>query len=120
MTAKQHGIIQPVKPNISAAIEGLIKKGKAAKSITFEDLNEALPDDQLTPEQLDRAIAMLERAGITVVGNEREREVEERNGEGALAGVLGRSYDAVDAYLNQIRNVQLLTREGEVELARRS
>jgi RNA polymerase primary sigma factor len=117
----------------SAAAKRLIAKGKERGYITFDELNAILPPDQMSSEQIEDMMANLNEMGIQVVENEENEEgeaapkveKEEKEGEeGEAAGnvdeeSLGRTDDPVRMYLREMGSVELLSREGEIAIAKR-
>jgi len=111
------------KEEIQAAIvRKLMALGKTKGYITFDELNAILPADEFSPEVIDNAISALAQVDINVVeeatpgdsaeqpeGFEPAEEVEN----------VGRSDDPVRMYLREMGNVELLSREGEIEIAKR-
>lgn len=113
-------------------LKRLINKGKARGYITYDDLNEALPQDQLSSDQIDEAMSMISEMGISIVDSdeveegaldgefsseEYEFEDEEENEVSEVA--VGRTDDPVRMYLREMGNVELLSREGEIAIAKR-
>jgi RNA polymerase primary sigma factor len=117
----------------SAAAKRLIAKGKERGYITFDELNSILPQDQMSSEQIEDMMANLNEMGIQVVENEENEEgeaapkveKEEKEGEEAEASgnvdeeSLGRTDDPVRMYLREMGSVELLSREGEIAIAKR-
>ena len=117
----------------SAAAKRLIAKGRERGYITFDELNAILPPDQMSSEQIEDMMANLNEMGIQVVENEENEEgeaapkaeKEEKEGEeGETAGnvdeeSLGRTDDPVRMYLREMGSVELLSREGEIAIAKR-
>ncbi len=120
----------------SAAVKRLIAKGRERGYITFEELNAVLPPEQMSSEQIEDIMSMLSEMGIQVVENEdnedgeaaaKPEKVEEgADGEGQTeAGgnvdeeSLGRTDDPVRMYLREMGSVELLSREGEIAIAKR-
>jgi RNA polymerase primary sigma factor len=117
----------------SAAAKRLIAKGKERGYITFDELNAILPPDQMSSEQIEDMMANLNEMGIQVVENEENEEgeaapkveKEEKEGEEAEASgnvdeeSLGRTDDPVRMYLREMGSVELLSREGEIAIAKR-
>lgn len=117
-------------------LKRLISKGKARGYITYDDLNEALPQDQLSSDQIDEAMSTISEMGISIVDSD---EVEEGALDGELAPTeeyrnafedeeeenevsevaVGRTDDPVRMYLREMGNVELLSREGEIAIAKR-
>ncbi|HUZ62624.1 MAG TPA: RNA polymerase sigma factor RpoD [Acetobacteraceae bacterium] len=118
----------------SAAVKRLIAKGKERGYITFDELNAVLPSDQNSSEQIEDVMANLNEMGIQVVeGEETEEgeapavkaaapegaeEEEEQAGNVDEASV-GRTDDPVRMYLREMGSVELLSREGEIAIAKR-
>jgi RNA polymerase primary sigma factor len=116
----------------SAAVKRLIAKGRERGYITFEELNAVLPQDQMSSEQIEDVMSMLSEMGIQVVENEDneeaepaakperpEAEAEEESGGNVDEESLGRTDDPVRMYLREMGSVELLSREGEIAIAKR-
>ncbi len=101
------------------SVQRLVNEGRRKGYLTLQDVNGALPDDLLSPEQLDEVMAIFGEHDIAVVGspNEVHRVRDTRLGEGDADE--GGSNDPVRVYLREMGQVSLLTREGEVALAQR-
>ncbi|HET9146495.1 MAG TPA: RNA polymerase sigma factor RpoD [Acetobacteraceae bacterium] len=119
----------------SAAVKRLIARGKERGYITFDELNAVLPSEQNSSEQIEDVMAMLNEMGIQVVeseetedpeagaGAEKEDEAAEE-AEGEQAGNISessvsRTDDPVRMYLREMGTVELLSREGEIAIAKR-
>ncbi len=122
-----------------AAVKKLIKAGKAAGYVTIDQLNAVLPSEEVTSEQIEDTMAMLSEMGITVVesedGDEEEAAVEEVAEEESESRALApqnlptktstkseptdRTDDPVRMYLREMGSVELLSREGEISIAKR-
>ncbi len=115
----------------SASVKRLIARGRERGYITFDELNAVLPPDQMSSEQIEDVMAMLSEMGIQVVENEdneeaeapREEKKEDTEEETATGNVdeesLGRTDDPVRMYLREMGSVELLSREGEIAIAKR-
>ncbi len=113
--------------DIETRISRLIEIGKEKGYITMEEVNEALAGEVMSEEQVDEVVARFGEHDIDII--EQPAEPQEEAGEGAMGldaapevlepGSLGRSTDPVRQYLREMGNVSLLTREGEVEIAKR-
>ena len=105
-----------------AIVRKLMAMGKARGYITYDELNSVLPADEFSPEVIDSAISALSQVDINVVEEETPAEAGE-NGEASEAAEepenIGRSDDPVRMYLREMGNVELLSREGEIEIAKR-
>ena len=115
-------------------IAELIEKGREQGYLTYADVNDHLPEDISEPEQFEEIIGMIEDLGLTV--HEKAPDVDTlmlRESENtddialeqaaeALAAVeneTGRTTDPVRMYMREMGTVDLLTREGEIEIAKR-
>ncbi len=105
----------------------LLLKGQDEGFVTFREVNDTLPDEAITADQMDDLVTFLDDADIEVV-DETPVETEERKyaappaeeTERDLFGEGGsKSNDPVRMYLRKMGSVSLLTREGEVEIAKR-
>ena len=114
----------------SASVKRLIAKGKERGYITFDELNAVLPAEQNSSEQIEDIMAMLSEMGIQVVESEEsedtetaaapkeEAEEEEQAGNISESSV-SRTDDPVRMYLREMGTVELLSREGEIAIAKR-
>src|ERR1700692_723200 len=118
----------------SAAVKRLIAKGKERGYITFDELNLVLSPEQTSSEQIEDVMAGFSEMGIQVVEGEESEEgevavakVEKAEEEGETEGQsgnvdeenLGRTDDPVRMYLREMGSVELLSREGEIAIAKR-
>src|ERR1700709_2345727 len=120
----------------AAGVKRLIAKGKERGYITFDELNQILPPDQNSSEQIEDVMANFSEMGIQVVESEetedgeapvvRTEKTEEGEGEeegsptgNVDEGSLGRTDDPVRMYLREMGSVELLSREGEIAIAKR-
>ncbi len=116
----------------SAAVKRLIAKGKERGYLTFDELNTVLPPEQNSSEQIEDVMANLNEMGIQVVESEETEEgdaqpakvekVEEAEDEqtGNIdEESVGRTDDPVRMYLREMGSVELLSREGEIAIAKR-
>jgi RNA polymerase primary sigma factor len=116
----------------SAAVKRLIAKGKERGYITFDELNAVLPAEQNSSEQIEDIMAMLSEMGIQVVESEEGEDAETAaapkeeaaDDEDAPAGNISessvsRTDDPVRMYLREMGTVELLSREGEIAIAKR-
>jgi len=116
----------------------LISKGKEQGFLTIEEINDSLPDDVTDEEQIESVIAIISSMGINVLESAPEsddlkisdnttKDSEVNDQELAeVASVLlasdgeqGRTTDTVRMYMREMGSVDLLTREGEIEIAKR-
>ncbi len=116
----------------SASVKRLIAKGKERGHITFDELNAVLPPDQNSSEQIEDVMANLSEMGIQVVEGEESEEGDtavvkpeksDDDAEETTGNVdeesLGRTDDPVRMYLREMGSVELLSREGEIAIAKR-
>jgi RNA polymerase primary sigma factor len=125
------------------AVKKMIKAAKKRGYVTMDELNEVLPSDQVDPDRIEDIMAMLNEMGINVVEDEETEEgtaaAEEEDGDadadsegGELAPSGGtavatakkkeptdRTDDPVRMYLREMGSVELLSREGEIAIAKR-
>ena len=110
----------------SKTITDLILKGKEKGSITYDDINRALPDDMITSEQLDETLMIFDELDIDILEekasgsseNEADEAVKRARKETAMTD-FGAVTDPVKMYLREMGLVTLLSREGEVEIAKK-
>ena len=110
-------------------VRQLIELGKEKGYLLYDEVNELLPPDLTTSEQLDELFTAFGNAGIEVVDSEqkyRERKLLNRRSEGSedieldlTPSAIDKTNDPVRMYLREMGRVPLLTREGEVEIAKR-
>ncbi len=120
----------PLLDLTDAAVKRLIKTAKARGYVTLDELNAVLPSDEVTSDQIEDIYGMLAEMGITVVESEEETEnvvakVEEESGSTEIMKVdapklpADRTDDPVRMYLREMGAVELLSREGEIAIAKR-
>ena len=114
----------PVDPE--AAVKQLVENGKERGYVSYEELNAALPSDQVSAEQIEDTMAMLSELGINVVEAEETEEAPPERGpapegekRGNIDDDIGRTDDPVRMYLREMGSVELLSREGEIAIAKR-
>src|SRR5579859_1076629 len=121
-----------------AAVKKMIKQAKKRGFVTFDQLNEVLPSDQTSPEQIEDIMSMLSDMGINVTeaddsdGEEDKDEAGDDDTDNELVEVTQkavtevkksepgeRTDDPVRMYLREMGTVELLSREGEIAIAKR-
>ena len=125
--APSSGGDRPLIDNTGAAVKLLLKKGKERGWITYDDLNKALPQDQMSSEQIEDVMTALSEMGVNVVENEEAEEANDNNEEEESSSAsgnisdedIGRTDDPVRMYLREMGSVELLSREGEIAIAKR-
>jgi RNA polymerase primary sigma factor len=117
---------QPQKMTLRE-IKELLSKGKQQGYLTYDEINEMLPDDMLSPEQIDETLMLFDDNDIEVVDEKQHKKVvhlkrvKERLSvaEDRDAPDFGTVTDPVKMYLREMGLVTLLSREGEVEIAKK-
>ncbi len=116
-----------------ANVKKMIAEAREKGYITYDQLNQVLPPDQVSSEQIEDVMSMLSEMGINIIEDEEAEEEEnkgstelvsaEANREVAVAGAaaekLDRTDDPVRMYLREMGSVELLSREGEIAIAKR-
>jgi RNA polymerase primary sigma factor len=107
-------------------VQGLLDVGKEKGYLTYGDVNDALPDEIGTPDDLDDLITTIGTQGIDLLDAPKfpgDKDFELEEGEDVeldlTPGTLEKTNDPVRMYLREMGTVPLLTREGEVEIAKR-
>ncbi len=107
-------------------VQQLIEMGKEKGFLTYDEVNDILPSDMVSSEQLEDIMGMFSDMDIEIVESEAKAPVKDDSGSDTNedeveleAGTLGRTSDPVRMYLREMGQVALLTREGEVEIAKR-
>nr|WP_199899574.1 RNA polymerase sigma factor region1.1 domain-containing protein [Sneathiella glossodoripedis] len=116
-----------------AAVKKMLAKAKEKGFVTFDELNEVLPQDQMSSEQIEDTMSLLSEMGINVVENDEageenaaaddadeeaeETAVEKTPEKTTTTG--DRTDDPVRMYLREMGTVELLSREGEIAIAKR-
>lgn len=116
-----------------AAVKKMIAEAREKGYITYDQLNQVLPPDQVSSEQIEDVMSMLSEMGINIIEDEEVEEEEQKGStelvsaegprEVAVAGAasekLDRTDDPVRMYLREMGTVELLSREGEIAIAKR-
>src|SRR5215469_11459139 len=121
----------PLIDAIAATIKKMVARGKERGYVTWDELNAALPQDQVSAEQIEDTMTMLSELGINVIESEEGEEPaaaeatdDDDSNESRAGGNLddediGRTDDPVRMYLREMGSVELLSREGEIAIAKR-
>jgi RNA polymerase primary sigma factor len=110
-----------------AAVKKMLQRGKERGYVTYDEINDAMPSDKMTSEQIEDTLAILSEMGINVIETEEgdeaagepRVEVEPRAAAAVEDEDLGRTDDPVRMYLREMGSVELLSREGEIAIAKR-
>jgi RNA polymerase primary sigma factor len=130
---RDDGVEGPLMDGMNAAVKKMLAKAKERGYVTYDELNAVLPQEQMSSEQIEDTLALLNEMGINVVENEEAEEGEPAadnddsgsdDEEGRVTGNLndaevGRTDDPVRMYLREMGSVELLSREGEIAIAKR-
>ncbi|MFN9250784.1 MAG: RNA polymerase sigma factor region1.1 domain-containing protein, partial [Brevundimonas sp.] len=119
----------PLLDLTDAGVKKFIKQAKARGYVTMDELNKVLPSEEVTPDQIEDTLAMLSEMGVNVVEAEEDGqeaaggEVAERAdtavAETESKPAFDRTDDPVRMYLREMGSVELLSREGEIAIAKR-
>ena len=119
----------PLMDSVAATVKKLIAKGKERGYITIDELNAVMPPDDSASEQIEDVMTLFSEMGVNVIENE-ESEESSQTQEGTVAtdsrpagnlndDDIGRTDDPVRMYLREMGSVELLSREGEIAIAKR-
>ncbi len=120
------------KGNLEKIVKKLISKGKEQGYVTYDDLNNLLPAEEFSSDQIEDAMSTISEAGVQLVDNaddasdeaEEPSKKESSDDEYESGGNIsdddtGRTDDPVRMYLREMGTVELLSREGEIAIAKR-
>src|SRR5215813_2649366 len=131
--AREEGGDGPLMDGQTAAVKKMLARSKERGFVTYDELNAVLPAEQMSSEQIEDTLAMLNEMGISVVDSEESEESQPaasatpepaEEEEAPQAGNIddddvGRTDDPVRMYLREMGSVELLSREGEIAIAKR-
>jgi RNA polymerase primary sigma factor len=119
----------PLLDLTDAGVKKFIKQAKARGYVTMDELNKVLPSEEVTSEAIEDTLAMLSEMGVNVVEAEEDAESQEggevaNREESAVVTTddkpaYDRTDDPVRMYLREMGSVELLSREGEIAIAKR-
>ena len=109
------------------AIKTLLTKGKKQGFLTYDEINEVLPEDLLSPDQIDETLMLFDANNIEVVDKKHQKKVvklkktkaKKEAAKSGAASDFGTVTDPVKMYLREMGLVTLLSREGEVVIAKK-
>ncbi|CDO36396.1 MULTISPECIES: RNA polymerase sigma factor RpoD [Novosphingobium] len=135
---KNDGTDAPLIDLNEASIKKLIARAKRRGVITYDELNEALPQDQMSSEQIEDIMAAISEMGVNIVesdedaqsddDNDNDNDVDEVDSDDSAPKMVAetkkketieRTDDPVRMYLREMGAVELLSREGEIAIAKR-
>ncbi len=124
----------PVLDMSDAAVKKLIKTAKARGFVTYDELNEVLPSEEVSSEQIEDTMSMLSDMGINVIDSDEADDASQNQNDAQRQVVAAqpvakvetptkepaeRTDDPVRMYLREMGSVELLSREGEIAIAKR-
>src|SRR5689334_23516085 len=126
---------QPQEDERQSQLKLLIAKGKEQGYLTYSEVNDHLPSEIVDPEQIEDIVNMINDMGITVyekapdaeslilsdsaVSNDEDAAEEAAAALATVDAEFGRTTDPVRMYMREMGTVELLTREGEIRIAKR-
>jgi len=129
---KEEAAEAPLLDLSDAAVKKMIKSARTRGFVTHEELNKVLPSEEFTADQIEDIMSQLSEMGISVVDSEEEAEAPEEEGQRAVVAReegkppvgntredADRTDDPVRMYLREMGSVELLSREGEIAIAKR-
>ena len=130
---REEGQDSPLIDSTQAGVKRFLQRAKERGYVTYDELNQILPPDQVSSEQIEDTMSLLSEMGINVIESEESDESGEDNARstavaaaptGAVAAPsstqeLERTDDPVRMYLREMGSIELLSRQGEIEIAKR-
>ena len=128
--ATEESTDSPLIDSSNQAIKKMVARAKERGYVTYDELNEVLPQDQVSSEQIEDTMAMLSEMGVNIIeGDEAEEPPpDEAKPDKPPAPVVAaktgepeyeRTDDPVRMYLREMGSIELLSRQGEIEIAKR-
>jgi RNA polymerase primary sigma factor len=134
-TTSNDGADAPLIDLNDASVKKLLARAKRRGTITYDELNEALPQDQMSSEQIEDIMAAISEMGVNIVESDEDAvDPEDKNAEDEAdeadtvderpdlvkkKEIIERTDDPVRMYLREMGAVELLSREGEIAIAKR-
>ncbi|MBX7145962.1 MAG: RNA polymerase sigma factor RpoD [Alphaproteobacteria bacterium] len=128
-TKEENASDDPLMDSFNSAVKKMMAQGKERGYITYDQINAVLPPEQVSSEQIEDTMAMINDLGINIIESDEENEEpfslnpEETSEFDELEEkpdtVTGRTDDPVRMYLREMGGVELLSREGEIAIAKR-
>ena len=127
----ESGLVTGQKGNLEKVLKKLIAKGKERGFLTYDEINNAIPAEEHSSDQIEDAMSMITDSGVQLVDSaddvsdepeakEEKSDDEEYEGKGNISDDdTGRTDDPVRMYLREMGSVELLSREGEIAIAKR-
>jgi len=113
--------------DIQNLVKKLLQKGKEDGYLTYGEINDVLPDSLLSSEKIDETLILFDENGIDIIDEQKQKIVpkiagvgdKKASGKGVGVSDFGSVTDPVKMYLREMGMVTLLSREGEVEIAKK-
>ena len=123
-TSKTKATSSKTKTTSLKAIKQLLAKGKKQGFLTYDDINELIPEEMLSPEQIDETLILFDENDIEVVDDKTKKKLITNKQKKPIKAKIadtdfGTVTDPVKMYLREMGLVTLLSREGEVEIAKK-
>ncbi len=117
----------PLIDSVDAAVKKLVQKGKERGFVTYDEFNAAMPSEEVGSELIEDVMSRLSELGVNVVEDEesdddakpKDEESSSSSSSSSSDDDLGRTDDPVRMYLREMGSVELLSREGEIIIAKR-
>ena len=130
---REEGQDSPLIDSSQAGVKRFLQKAKERGYVTYDELNKILPPDQVSSEQIEDTMSLLSEMGINVIENEESDDSSEGQAESTAVAnpttttvatqsstqELDRTDDPVRMYLREMGSIELLSRQGEIEIAKR-
>ncbi len=122
------GVDDPLLDTVNVAIKRMLARSKERGYVTVDEINETLPPDEVSSEQIEDTMAMFSEMGINVVESEESEEpvddkpksvVQSKAPATSSSAEFGYTDDPVRMYLREMGRVDLLSREGEIAISKR-
>jgi RNA polymerase primary sigma factor len=127
-TKTEDGHDSPLIDSPNEAVKKMLARAKERGYVTYDEINKALPHDQVSSEQIEDTMAMLSEMGVNVVESDEGEDSQTDDAPPATGKTvakpaakeeLDRTDDPVRMYLREMGSIELLSRQGEIEIAKR-
>ncbi len=108
-----------IKMEKNELFEEIIEMGKKRGSLTYDEINEAMSPEYFSPEEMEELLDLLEDSGIEVTSSEEAGAFGEEAWEEEEISETEKTEDLVQAYFHSMGNITILTRDEEIEIAKR-
>jgi RNA polymerase primary sigma factor len=108
-----------IKMEKNELIEEIIEMGKKRGGLTYDEINDVMSPEYFSPEEMEELLDLLEESGIEVASSEEAGVFGEEDWEEEEVTESEKTEDLVQAYFHSMGNITILTREEEIEIAKR-